>query len=292
MEKMHKKLTIYKSNDLTESAYKLTLNEQRVLLACIAQINSNEPLTVTDKFELSAKNFATVFDVDERGAYDQLTEVARSLYKRELIIDAPENGVDLLQTRWISSIRYQKAAGKIVLRFAQDILPYLSGFKEKFTRYELINISSMNSIYGIRLYELLSQWQSVGRRDIEISWLKKQFEIEQNYSSISDLKKYVIEPAVKSINEKTNLTVTHAYGKTGRNVTHILFEFKEKKAQAKNKRQKPAESTKLPEKATVDNIEYFVKTLNGLRGNVELRNKIIQTIPPVILEQVLSRVTN
>lgn len=38
------KLVIYKSNDIIEASYRLSLNEQRIVLACIGQINSKESL--------------------------------------------------------------------------------------------------------------------------------------------------------------------------------------------------------------------------------------------------------
>lgn len=54
----HKILTVCKSNEVIEAGYRLSLNEQRVVLACIGQVNSMEELLKTDEFELSAKDFA------------------------------------------------------------------------------------------------------------------------------------------------------------------------------------------------------------------------------------------
>jgi plasmid replication initiation protein len=249
-----KNLIVYKSNNLIESCYKLSLTEQRVLLACIGQINSSEPLAISDQFELSAKDFSVIFGTDAKSAYTQLVEVSENLYKRELIVEKPSKGIKKLKTRWITSISYQDNCGGVVLRFAQDLLPYLSELKEQFTKYDLASISGMTSIYGIRLYELLMQWQSTGKRDISIEWLKQVFEIENNYSSISDLKKYVIEPAVANVNKHSNINVTHTYKKTGRNVTHILFQFKLKPVKKPQKLSKPKPE---PVKVTIDNLDYF-----------------------------------
>jgi plasmid replication initiation protein len=195
-----------------------------------------------------------MFDVDEKSAYEKLIEVAENLYKRELIIERPDNETDKLKTRWISSIRYQSKAGKVVLRFAQDLLPYLSELKNQFTRYDLANISGMTSIYGIRLYELLMQWHSTGKRDISIEWLKQVFEIENSYDSIKDLKARVIEPAVANVNQHSNLTVLHTYKKTGRNVTHVLFEFKIKPPVKPKPLSKPKSE---PVKVTISNLEHY-----------------------------------
>ena len=224
-------LTIYKANDVIEAGYKISLNEQRVVLACIGQIDSKKELLATDKFELSAKDFATIFEVSEKRAYQALIEVTENLFNRYIVIDNPdpdEPDITKLKTRWISSIRYRQNQGKIILRFAQDIIPYLSSLEKCFTKYELKHIGKMTSIYGIRLYELLMQWRNTGKREIEIEWLKQQFQIEDKYASIKDLKKYVIDPAIKDINTHSNFQVSWTQRKTGRKVTHLIFEFSEK----------------------------------------------------------------
>jgi hypothetical protein len=78
-----KNLTVYKANEVIEAGYRLTLNEQRVVLACIAQVQSTEALLTTDRFELSAKDFAELFSVTEKRAYLALVEVAESLFRNE-----------------------------------------------------------------------------------------------------------------------------------------------------------------------------------------------------------------
>jgi hypothetical protein len=47
-------LTVVKSNKVIEASYLLSLSEQRVLLACIAQIDSTAELTEQYQFQVSA----------------------------------------------------------------------------------------------------------------------------------------------------------------------------------------------------------------------------------------------
>jgi plasmid replication initiation protein len=237
-------LVVYKSNKVIEAGYKLTLNELRVVLACIGQVQSKEELLKTDKFELSAKDFADCFDISENRAYSELKEVAKRLFNRYVIIDNPDPEqpkIKQTQTHWISSIDYIPNDGKIVLFFAPKILPYLSKLEGTFTKYELKHVGNMNSVYGMRLYELLMQWRTTGKREIEIVKLKRQFDIEDKYQAIKDLKKYVIDPAVKDINEYSDFSVQWEQRKTGRNVTHLIFTFAEKT---------PPESEQPPAAAT------------------------------------------
>jgi plasmid replication initiation protein len=171
------KLTVCKANKLIEATYRMSLNEKRVINACIAQIDSTAPLTTQDKFELSAKDFAKLFGISEKRAYTDLQDIAKTLYQRSLTIHNPDPAqpkLKKIETRWISSIGYVPDDGKIFLRFAQDILPYLSELKGQFTKYELTQISGMTCIYAYRLYELLMQWKSVGKREIDIDWLKNR----------------------------------------------------------------------------------------------------------------------
>jgi len=227
-----KNLVVYKANQVIEASYKLTLNEQRVVLACVGQVYSKEALLITDEFELSAKDFSELFSVSDKRAYLSLIEVAESLFHRYVVVDNPypeKPRVKQLKMRWLSSIKYLTDDGKIILRFSQDMLPYLSELKGTFTRYELKHVGNMTSIYGIRLYELLMQWRSTGKREIEIDWLKKQFQIEQLYPEMCDLKKRVIDPAVSDINTHSNYNVSWTQRKTGRRVTHLTFTFTEKK---------------------------------------------------------------
>ena len=162
-----KNLLVYKANEVIEAGYKLTLNELRVVLACIAQVNSSEELLETDEFELSAKDFAAIFEVSQDESYRALIDVTESLFNRYVVIENPDSlrphpkKAKRLRTRWISGIRYYPDEGGLSLRFAQDMLPYLSGLKNAFTRYRLEHVGRMTSIYAMRLYELLAQWQSV-----------------------------------------------------------------------------------------------------------------------------------
>lgn len=291
------KLTVYKANEVVEAGYKISLNEQRVVLACIAQIDSRKEVLKTDKFELTAKDFANIFEVTEKRAYQALTEVAENLFNRYIVITNPPDEPDIkkLKTRWISSIRYNENQGKIVLRFAQDILPYLSSLEGTFTKYELKHIGRMTSIYGIRLYELLMQWRTTGKREIHIEWLKEQFELDESYNRIDNLKRRVIEPAIKEINEYSNFNVKYEQRKTGRTVTHLIFTFAEKQQTEPEKEKALQRNTKtkvsgkmingIPESEVIakakagESWEQAAERIKNDRAkNVENRKKLKEAI--------------
>lgn len=222
-------LIVVKANKVIEASYLLSLSEQRVLLACIAQIDSREELTEQFQFEVSAAEIVDLAGLDNfSNAYRDLKKAAEKLYDRSVIIDDPDPDnpqIKQRKTRWISSIDYIPGEGKLVLKFASGIIPYLSRLSKEFTKYKLKHVARFESIYSIRLYELLVQWSSVGEREIEVEWLKKQFQVGDKYKRLGDLKKRVIDPAIEEINAHSNLWVEYGQRKSGRTVTHFQFKF-------------------------------------------------------------------
>jgi len=252
-------LIVYKSNKVIEAGYKLSLNEQRLIVSAIAKVNSSKPLLATQRFEVTAKEFAQQFEISEDKAYQTLQEIAAQLFERYVIIDNPDptdKDLKYTRTRWISAINYYPDMGKVSLVFAPFMLPYLSQLTGNFTFYHINNIGKMSCTYAIRLYELLMQWKTTGKREIEIEWLKKQFQLDENYERMYDLKKYVIEPAVSDINEFSDYQVKWTQRKTGRRVTHLTFEFSEKQLAKPKRVVKKTDKSSQP-KHEVDNVEHF-----------------------------------
>lgn len=207
----------------------LSLAEQRVLLFCIAKIDSTAVLTEEYSFEVTASGVADLVGIENlSNTYRDLKTAAEKLYERSVTIDDPDPDnpkITQRKTRWISSIDYVPGEGKVVLSFAFGIIPYLSQLSREFTKYKLKHVARFESVYSIRLYELLVQWNSSGEREIEVEWLKNQFQVGDKYSRLVDLKKRVIDPAVEEINKHSNLWVTYGQRKSGRTITHFQFQF-------------------------------------------------------------------
>ncbi|KAE9623957.1 replication initiation protein, partial [Parasedimentitalea maritima] len=49
---------IYKANALVEASYRLSLYEQRIILACISQVRRDEPLTDQKLYTISAQQIS------------------------------------------------------------------------------------------------------------------------------------------------------------------------------------------------------------------------------------------
>ena len=82
----------------------------------------------------------------------------------------------------------------------------------------------LNSKHSLALYEILKDYQNIGRIRIEVDNFKKLVGIEpEQYKIFTMLKKRIIDTAVDEINEKTDLKVIYDLEKEGRKITAIVF---------------------------------------------------------------------
>jgi plasmid replication initiation protein len=226
---MDKNALVVKSNALIETSYRLTTNEQRLILTCIAQIKRDEGITDQKLYSISASEFAKMTGIDPKTAYRELQSAALKLKRREVRITQEPNGTgrrkQTLIAGWVQSIKYTEGEGTVELRFNHDIIPYLSELNRCFTSYKLENIVRMSSSYGVRIYEILAQWRSLGKKEISLENLRNLLQLEKKYLQMCNFKARVLDPAIKDIKKNSDLWVKWEQKKTGRKVTHLIFEF-------------------------------------------------------------------
>lgn len=222
---------VFKSNALIEASYRLSLYEQRIMLACIAQVRRDQPLTDQQLYTVSAQQIAEMTGTKLGTTYQHLKAASERLFDRRVTLNEAPNGAGVSKvrlTRWVQEVVYQESMGSISMRFSTPMIPYLSQLTEQFTRYALSDVAKMTSGHAIRLYEILVQWRSIGRREVEIEWLREAMQLEDRYSNIRDLKRWVLEPAIEQINEHSPLQVSWTQRKAGRRITHLVFDYVQK----------------------------------------------------------------
>lgn len=205
-----------------------------------------------------AREFTKLFsDVSESNAYGQLREAADVLFTRYVTIHDihPESGKPrVTKARWISSSSYINGIGAIQIRMAPEIVPYITRLEQEFTAYRLERIGRLTSTYAVRLYELLVQYLAVGQRTLDLAELKQRLGLEPGEyggrTGIANFKRRVIDPAVKQINQHTDIRISYENVKAGRSVVGLLFTI----AEAAPDRAKKAE-----EKMPVYDFDYIAQ---------------------------------
>lgn len=220
---------IVKSNAVIEASYRLSVMEQRVILAAITQIRRDEKISDDEMYEISVATLKELSGTKSKAIYADLKEAVNHLYERSIVIEKPPNTNEgapkKLKTRWIQSAIYSDDEGAIKLRFAKDIIPYLNQLSSHFTSYSLTDVIHLTSAHAFRLYELLIQYRQASKREIAIEDMRRWLDLGDKYTALYDLKKRVVDPAISQINEKTPYSVRYQQKKSGRTVTHFVFTF-------------------------------------------------------------------
>jgi plasmid replication initiation protein len=225
-------LVVTKSNELIRASYKLTINEQRLVLACIAQLDPRLPIPKTRErairpIRVTVSDFAETFHLSDRStAYTALQEATDRLYERD-IKTFDENGRRYGRFRWVQAVEYHQRQGCVELTFTQNVAPYITLLHRHFTSYLLKQIASVNSIYAIRLFELLMQFKATGMVAIGLDELKLLLDLEDKYSRFANLKARVIDPAVRELTVKANLEIAWEAIRQNHRVTSLRFRFRE-----------------------------------------------------------------
>ena len=225
---------IVKDNKLIEAKYSLSTLQQKVLLQAIAKI---EPTDTKHIYRFSIMDFAE--NVDLKGSktiYNQMATICNQLTKLPSFYIKKENG-GITYINWVASAEYIPKEAVVEVEFSQKLMPYLIELKQQFTTYYLANIMTLKSSFSIRIFELLKQYEKLGKRKIELEELRRLVgttEIDQNgeiikedYPLYANFKSRVLIPAQKELKQKTDIFFNFKEIKQSKKVVAIEFEILE-----------------------------------------------------------------
>lgn len=221
-------LHVNMSNQLIRMAHGLSLPEKRVVSLCMAKMDSIRlDQTGRYKFKISAKEFGAQFNISDEAAYMQLKEVGDKLLHRiaQEVRQTPK-GRNIRKWQWVTFAEYQDGEGWIKITFNHEMNPHLFLLRKEFTSYKLQQASALRSVYSWRLFELLMQFKKTGLLRMSIEEFGHAMEAPESYkANFKEMRKRIIEPAVKELTLKNNLLLTWEPTKAGRKVTGLEFRF-------------------------------------------------------------------
>ena len=228
---MSKNGIVSKSNALIESSYTINLVAQRVIILAIIEAREQGSMSeIGGIHRIKASDYEKHFECDKTTSYRSLKSACESLYESEFVWnDKDAKGRDKInKSRFVQRASYSEGGGYIEVMFGNDVIPLITRLSEKYTEYELKQIKDLNSIYALRIFEILMQWLSIGKTPpITIENLRTRLGIEEyQYKLMSDFKKRVLDHAIKEINNNTNITATYEQHKEGRKIVGFTFKFK------------------------------------------------------------------
>lgn len=215
------------ANVVSRSAQSLSLSEKRILMAGIAKLNgTNTPVKIT------AQEYAETYGVSLDTAYRQLKSAVENIFERYLQFQIKEGKIEgSAKIRWVDGYKYFDAEGYVRFGFGNHIFPYLFDLTSNFTKYQLQQAAALRSVYSWRLLELFEQMRSKedgsGWLSIPIEEFWHAMEAAESYkANFNILKRKLIEPAIRELQEKDNWVINWEAEKKGRRVSSLRFKFK------------------------------------------------------------------
>ncbi len=263
--KFNKSTIVVQSNKLVESRYILSVSEQRLVFAVASMIHPDD----VDFFpyEIKIRDLASILDIDLNNAYKNADKITDQLMQRVLVI--PEDDGPL-KVGWVSSCKYNNKKGSISFRFDPSLKPYLLQLKRDFTQSKLSILAQFQSIYSIRIYQLLKQYKKIGYREFGVDELKEILGIEKGkYSQFKQFRQWVLNQAKKEFEKKNDagfpmcdLTFKMDTIREGRKIVRIKFKIIPLKYQealpfAKSGRILPVEPDQSEDQGLIEKLEFY-----------------------------------
>lgn len=218
-----RRAVIIQSNRLIEAHYQLTIAEQRLIFAMISMIETTDEDFKSYKIRLI--DLAELWDITQDVVYREAKKITARLMKR--LLQITESDGTLIQLHWICLSVHKP--GYIILQFHPLLKPYLLQLKGAFTKCNLYMLNQFQSIHTVRIYQLLKQYEKIGRRTFLIDDLKEILGIEKTqYKVFTDFRKRVLNQARKELDMRGDITFDLEGIERGRKVEEITFNIIDK----------------------------------------------------------------
>lgn len=246
-ESESRELSVTVKNELVRRIQRMKVSEKRLLALAIAKCNPKlkilkhramqvDPATGTAAgwtIRVTAQEFSEAYPhIERKHAYSELKQAAENLFEcrvewTEEVIERGKKVPKNRSVRWIYEKADTTTAGWVDLKFSPSIAPYLLGIEDEFTKYKLRHASDLRSMYSWRLLEIVAQFRDTGF--VNIGYDEFCTAMDAPASCVKDsgqLRRRVIEPAVKELQDKNGLAITWEPVKpSGRKVTGFRFKF-------------------------------------------------------------------
>jgi len=228
---MSKSEVVYIGNSMIEASYRCNPVEKKILNLAVLKANKRDfpvkpnPL-MTYLVNVSRKDLLDVAGLDTVQDFRNIKNACKALNEK-VIVYVDEKGKEFETSSFITNTKLKN--GILTLGFSGRVVPFFNKLKKSFTSYDLLQTKNFTGKYTIRFYELIKQYETIGKRTILISDLRKMFQLENKYlgkNGTSLFRQRVIDTAQKELKDKSDLYFEYKQNKQGRNIVSITMTIK------------------------------------------------------------------
>lgn len=217
---------VKKRNVMNEiRANSMTLQELRFFSIYLSKINPEDLNTRIVRFSIS--DFQSIMELG-RINVDYMKQVTNGLLCKVVNVPNERGGYSGFQLFKECTVDIDGNAEWYVEIDAHDkALPLMFEYKEKYFSYQLWNALRLKSSNQLRMYEILKQYEKVGKRILSVEDLRNFLGIEkEEYSAYHDFKKRVLDACQQALEENTDIKFTYEpYGRRGQGGKILFLKF-------------------------------------------------------------------
>lgn len=208
---------VSKRNVLNEiRSNNMTLQELRLFSVYLSKINPNNKETRIVRFQLD--DFRKIMGIGADVNISHFRLAIRRILQQ--IVEVPNekgSGYRAFQLFKEAVVEKDEHDEWYVELDAHDkALPLMFDFKTKYFKYELWNALRLKSSNQIRMYEILKQYEKIGKREISVKQLRELLGIdEKEYDRWNNFKARVLDSCQEALKENTDICFTYERGKAG-----------------------------------------------------------------------------
>lgn len=241
MEKKQKpeyKFQIIQPNRVTSAKYNYTEIEENLLILCVDAIQKhlskekvididlfNQPMIRINYKEITANK-------NKSHVVKQLDQLRAKTIKYEWY-NEQNKAKEEVYTGLFTAIRNIKETDFVECTISQWAIPFLcywgnieDGKDNGFTKYLKGVALTLKGEYTKRIYKLCSRWKDKGGFTMSIEKFREWLQLGESYPFLSDLKRWVLDPAKKRIKEKADLYFEYTFEKVGGSKSYNIIHFK------------------------------------------------------------------
>lgn len=212
MSNLRNNALIFKRNDLNElRANNFTLQELRFFSIYLSRIDHRDVSTKTVRFSL--EDFKKIMEYQEINI-PRLKETSQSIRKKCVHIPLESGGFsDIVLFDEFTVDKDNNGDWFVQISASSAALPFMFNFKNRYFKYELWNALRLNAPSHVRMYELLKQYESIGKREIRVDDLQEM--LGTSYNRWDRFKKSILDSSQQALKEITDISFKYERGKTG-----------------------------------------------------------------------------
>lgn len=217
-------LEIRQSNALTNARFEYSELQLDLFFFMLSKLRKNQDSLI---YQLNIKELAALTGKQYHLPY--LVQATEGMMSRVFTLKTEKS---IKQLSMFQKIEYLTGTGIIEVKLSEDILPHLFHLQDNFTSYELAAALRLPSKYAKRIYQYCSQWKDLGEtKKYDIQDFKRMLGLlddkgNEKMKQFGQLRSFVLDPAMKQINEHTELHISYRLEKVGRSFKNIVFTVK------------------------------------------------------------------